>query len=85
MIPTELQEAIIIHQSHRRDNMDISPELKERAKAHRLQQLQIRYFELEMDKVALEVAGDNARAAEVATRMEAIQAAYKAVEAIAAQ
>lgn len=62
--------------------MDISPEIKERAKAHRLQQLQIRYFELEMDRIALEVNGDTEGAKETVKRMEAIEKAYQAVESI---
>jgi len=62
--------------------LDIDPDLKKRAKANRLQQLQIRYFELEMDRIALEANGDTEGTAETVKRMEAVEKAYRAVESL---
>lgn len=62
--------------------MKIEKEIKERAKAQRLQQLKMRYFELEMDRIALEAVGDKEAAALVKERMEGVQKAYKAIEAL---
>ena len=62
--------------------MDINQELKKRAKDHRLEMLQLKFFELEMDRVALIANGDTEGAGAISKRMEAVEKAYNAVEAI---
>jgi hypothetical protein len=60
----------------------IEKEIKEQAKKNRLQQLKMRYFDLEMDKIALEAVGNFEDAKLVAKRMEDLLKAYAAIEAI---
>lgn len=51
-------------------------------KKQRLEVLKRRYFELELDKVALEAAGDTEGVEATIKRMTSVQAAYEAVDAI---
>ena len=62
--------------------MIIEKEIKEPMIKQRLDVLKRRYFELELDRVALEAAGDTEGVTATIIRMQAVQAAYEAVEAI---
>jgi hypothetical protein len=62
--------------------MIIEKEIKEPMKKQRLEVLKRRYFELELDVVALKATGDTEGVEITIKRMQAVQAAYEAVEAI---
>ena len=62
--------------------MIIETEIKTQLKAQRLEQLKRRYFELELDRIALEATGDTEGAKATLDRMENVQKAFDAVESI---
>lgn len=62
--------------------MNIEKEIKQPMKEQRLQQYKKRYFELELDRIALLANEDKEGATEVEKRMQSVQSAYEAVEAI---
>lgn len=62
--------------------MEIETDLKTQLKTQRLQNLKARYFELELDRVALEANGDTEGTNETAKRMDSVQKAFDAVNAI---
>jgi cytochrome c-type biogenesis protein CcmH/NrfG len=62
--------------------LDIGNEIKQSMKEQRLDQYRRRYFELELDRVALLSNQDVVGAAEVVKRMTAVEEAYNAVDSI---
>lgn len=62
--------------------MDIETQIKTELKTQRLNQLKRRYFELELDRVGLEANGDINGVEAIVKRMDTVQRAYDAVNAI---
>ena len=65
--------------------MQIEKEIKQHCKEQRLRSLQMRYFDLEMDRLSLIANGDEEGAAATVKRQEAMQKAYEAVEEISTE
>ena len=62
--------------------MDIETSIKTELKNQRLNQLKRRYFELELDRIGLEANGDTNGVEAIVKRMDTVQRAYDAVNAI---
>jgi hypothetical protein len=62
--------------------INVGIEIKRSMKEQRLDQYRRRYFELELDRIALLANEDEVGAAEVVKRMIAVEGAYNAVDAI---
>jgi hypothetical protein len=62
--------------------MNIEKEIKQQLKTQRMDQLKRRYFELELDKAALEATANEDAVKETVLRMDQVQKAYDAVEKI---
>jgi len=62
--------------------MQIEKEIKDQVKEQKLLHLKIQYATLEMDKVALESVGDTDGAKQIEERMNQIQKAYEAIDAL---
>jgi protein involved in sex pheromone biosynthesis len=60
----------------------IGTEIKKQLKQQRLEQYKKRYFELELDRVALLANGDELGAQEIVVRMNVIEDAYNAVKLV---
>lgn len=60
----------------------IGKEIKQQMKGQRLDQYKRRYFELEMDRIALLANGDEEGAKATVLRMKAVEDAYNAVSEV---
>ena len=66
-------------------DMTIEPEIKIELKQRKLTQLKQRYFSLQMDLESLRAVGNVEGAETIAQRMENVQKAYDAVEAMSTE
>ena len=62
--------------------MKIEKGVKDTLKFNKLQSLKTTYYNLYLDKIALEVAGDTKGAEVMADRMEHVSNVYKAIEVL---
>lgn len=62
--------------------MEIKTEIKQREKEQRLTNLQVRYFQLQMDLAAYEANDDAAGAEQTKKMIESCEKSYSAIEKI---